>query len=100
MSTVTFANTRFQFVLPTSVKVLLQRAWAPADPAVHVLDKGATTWVVRPLGCTVSCETGTLWLTFDNDAGDVILEAGQSHRCTQAAKLSIHALAAARLSVA
>jgi hypothetical protein len=30
----------------------------------------------------------------------VILDAGQSHHCTKASKLAIHALAAARVSVA
>lgn len=96
--------TRFQFTLPAGLLVALQRAFAPAvsgaATGVHGLDKGCTLWIARPLGRSVTCETGTLWLTFDNEADDVILEAGQSHRCAKAAKLSIHAMAAARVSVA
>jgi hypothetical protein len=102
MNTATFAATatRFQFTLSSSLLVALQRAMAPAASGVHGLDKGATTWIARPLGRTVTCEAGTLWLTFDNESADVILEAGQSHRCAKASKLAIHALAAARVSVA
>ena len=73
---------------------------APVGPDTRVLEKGATTWISQPLGRTVSCETGTLWLTFDNEALDVILEAGQSHRCAKASRLAIHALAADRITVA
>lgn len=99
MNTVTFAAARFPFALPASLVALLKRAMAPADPLVQVLDQGATTWITRPLGCTVTCETGTLWLAFDGEATDVILEAGQSHRCTKASKLSVHAMSDACVTV-
>jgi hypothetical protein len=101
MNTASLAATaaRFHFTLPAALLAVLQRAAAPAAPVVRVLDQGATTWIARPLGRTVTCETGTLWLTFDNESQDVILEAGQSHRCAKASKLAIHALSAARLSV-
>ena len=36
---------------------------------------------------------GTVWLTHDGQAKDVILEAGQSHCCDSNARLGIHALA-------
>ena len=97
MNTATHAA-RFHFTLPTAVLAVLQRAFA--DPVTDSsLEKNATTWIARPLGRTVTCETGTLWLTFDNEPADVILEAGQSHRCASASKLAIHALSAARVSV-
>ena len=92
------AATRFHIGLPSGLARLLQRA--VAAPAARQLDKNATAWVARPLGRTIACEAGTLWLTFDNEPVDVILEAGQSHRCAKASKLAIHALAAARFSVA
>ena len=100
MNTATFAAaaTRFPFTLPQGLLALLQRT-VPA-PAARRLEAKATLWVARPLGRTVTCETGTLWLTFDNEPQDVVLEAGQSHRCDKASKLAIHALAAARLTVA
>jgi hypothetical protein len=102
MNTATFAATaaRFHFTLPASLLAMLQRAVAPAAPVTCALDKGATTWITHPLGRSITCETGTLWLTFDNESADVILEAGQSHRCVKASKLAVHALAAARVSVA
>ena len=104
MNTATLAATRLHFTLPAGLLALLQHAVAaPAAPAAlagRQLAKNATTWIARPLGRTVTCETGTLWLTFDNESLDVILEAGQSHRCAKGSKLAIHALATARLSVA
>ena len=106
MNTVTLAAnaataaTRFHVTLPAGLLALLQRVFAaPATPAALQLAANATTWITRPLGRIVTCETGTLWLAFDNEPADVILEAGQSHRCAKASKLSIHALAAARVSV-
>lgn len=97
MNTATLAA-RFHFTLPAAVLAVLQRALA--DPVTdRSLEKNATTWIARPLGRTINCETGTLWLTFDNETTDVILEAGQSHRCASASKLAIHALSAARVSV-
>lgn len=102
MNTVTLAataaTTRFHDMLPAGLLALLQRA--VAAPAARQLDANATTWITHPLGRTVTCETGTLWLTFDNEPVDVILEAGQSHRCAKASKLGIHALSGARMSVA
>jgi hypothetical protein len=104
MNTVTFAVTsasRFHVNLRAGLLAPLQRVFAaPATSAALRLDANATTWIARPLGRTVTCETGTLWLTFDNETDDVLMEAVQSHRCAKASKLAIHALAAARVSVA
>ena len=97
------AAARFHFTLPPGLLALLTRAAATSAPAQSVvweLDAGANTWIVQPLGRTITCEAGTLWLTFDNEPQDVILEAGQSHRCAKGSKLLIHALASARLSLA
>jgi hypothetical protein len=93
------ATARFHFTRPITLLAVLQRAVA-APAAARPLERNATTWIARPLGRTVTCETGTLWLTFDNEPTDVILEAGQSHCCAKASKLAIHALSAARISVA
>jgi hypothetical protein len=78
MNTATFAHAaapRFHLGLPSGLLRLLQRA--VAAPAARQLEKNATAWVARPLGRTITCESGTLWLTFDNEPVDVILEAGQ-----------------------
>lgn len=96
----TASATRFPFTLPSRLLAVLRRFVAPTASGVQALDKSATAWIARPLGRTVTCETGTLWLAFDHEPVDIILEAGQSHRCTKASRLSIHALTAARMSVA
>jgi hypothetical protein len=102
MNTATIARTaaaRLPLGLPASWLQWVGRALAPAAPEAARLDKNATLWMARPQGRTVTCESGTLWLTFDNEPVDVILEAGESHRCTKGSRLAIHALATARLSV-
>jgi hypothetical protein len=94
------------FAVSARLAVWLQRigaAWAaPAQARIDLrqIDAGATTWVARPRGCVVRCQAGTLWLAFDGEPQDVILEAGESFRCTSASRLSIHAMTAAAVSVA
>lgn len=74
-------------------------ALLPARAALRGLARGATVWVDRPRGRLVRCVAGTLWLTFDGEPQDVILEAGDSHRCTCASRLGIHAMQAGRMAV-
>ena len=63
------------------------------------LARGARHWVRQPLGRTVTCEAGTLWLTFDHALPDIVLEAGESHRCALNTALLVYALEAARVRV-
>lgn len=55
--------------------------------------------VLRPLGREVHCDSGSLWLTFDGDSRDVILVAGQAHRCDRDTRLIVQALDEARLRI-
>jgi hypothetical protein len=48
--------------------------------------------VERPLGQTVRCVEGCVWLTFDGDSRDVVLEAGSEHRCDRNARLLVQAI--------
>jgi hypothetical protein len=63
----------------------------PIESAVS-LKQGATTWIARPLGGRVTCESGTLWLCFDGEQLDIVLEPGEAHQCAKSSALSIHAL--------
>lgn len=56
------------------------------------LERGVTVWILKPHGRRITCEAGALWLTFDGEPVDVILEAGQSHLCAKTSKLLIHPL--------
>jgi hypothetical protein len=67
------------------------RSAQPVESTVS-LNQGATTWVVNPLGRRVTCESGTLWLCFDGEPLDIVLEPGESHLCAQRSALSIHAI--------
>jgi hypothetical protein len=60
-----------------------------------VLKCHQTLWIARPLGLFVRCDRGTLWLVFDGDPEDVVLEPGKELVCRRVAKLSIHAMTSA-----
>lgn len=92
-----------QTLRPGTLVTLLARLASPM-PAKHVpamtplaLGRAATRWLRRPRGWVVDCEAGTLWLTHDGEPRDIVLEAGQSHRCDHDGRLAIHALDDARL---
>lgn len=76
---------------------LLERVGTAQATVVLPLARGSTHWVRRPLGREIHCEAGTIWLAYDGEPQDIILESGQSHRCRCASPLSIHALANSRL---
>jgi len=48
-------------------------------------------------GLTITCLRGAIWLTHDGDPKDVVLEAGQSHTVTRAARLIAQGLEDAEL---
>ena len=64
------------------------------------VDAGRTLWIARPLGRDVTCERGTLWLAFDGQQRDIILDAGQSFHGDCQSRLSIHALSDSTVCVA
>jgi hypothetical protein len=68
---------------------------------VRRLPRDAVLRVERPLGRTVRCIDGSLWITFDGDRRDVIVNAGGEHRCERGTMLMIQALgASAELRIA
>jgi len=76
---------------------LVRRFFEPGRDAQPIestvsLNQGATTWLVKPLGRRLTCERGALWLCFDGEPLDIVLEPGQTHLCTERSALSIHAL--------
>jgi hypothetical protein len=93
------ATTHAASPLFTWLRSRLDGAAAPRSMPATRLERGATAWIARPLGRTVRCESGALWLTFDGEPEDVILEAGASHVCTKAGRLSVHAMAAAQYTL-
>lgn len=71
---------------------LTPRAAASDAPEQH-LSEHSVMRVQRPLGQTVECLDGTLWMTQDRDCRDVILFAGCRHRCDRDTALIVQALA-------
>lgn len=64
----------------------------PARGAAQSLPKGATLVLRRPLGCTVECERGSLWITFDGEPDDIVLDAGERHVAERRSRMLVHAL--------
>lgn len=64
------------------------------------LNPGATTWVFKPFGRRVTCESGVLWLCFDGEPLDIVLEPGETHLCAKRSALSIHALSPSMVRLA
>ena len=74
-----------RFVFPASTRPAL------ALPRRSCLDLG------NAQGLTITCVRGSIWLTHDGDPKDVVLEAGQSHTVTRAARLIAQGLEDAEL---
>jgi len=56
------------------------------------IQKRSTLKIAKPLGRTVTCLTGTVWVTVDCDCRDHVLEAGQSFAPTTDKLMMVHAL--------
>lgn len=94
------------FVAPPQDLWAAARAWArefvrrviepgrDAHPIASTvsLKQGVTTWLVKPLGRRVTCESGLLWLCFDAEPLDIVLQPGETHLCAKGSAMSIHAL--------
>lgn len=72
-------------------------ATMPGPRSRWTVARGQSVCVPSPLGQCVACEAGTLWLTFDGDRRDIVLEAGERHVCDTDARLIVHALSAGAL---
>lgn len=87
--------------LAARVRVLVSHAEDARAPQALALalERNAIHPIDRPLGRTITCESGALWLTFDNTLCDVVLEAGESQHCATDNRLLIQALQGARVRV-
>lgn len=70
----------------------IRRAAEPPGVQSYPLVATHTWWLTQPRGRTVYCERGRLWLTFDGECVDIVLEAGQAHHCRSNARLGVHAM--------
>jgi hypothetical protein len=65
----------------------------PARARRHVaMTKAAILTVERPLGASVSCLRGSLWITHDGEPKDIVLEAGASYESDRATRMLVYAL--------
>jgi hypothetical protein len=106
-------TTAVSILAPVGPKALLDIGWQLVDAlraaaaarlapprramAAHRLDRGATLRVARPAGVVVVCLAGTLWITHDGAAEDIVLEAGERHLARNPGRMLVHAMDTARV---
>ena len=56
--------------------------------------------VTDAAGVQITCRQGSLWLTLDGDARDIVIDTGESFTATEHRRALIYALAPSDLSVA
>lgn len=90
------AATAVQMFLPQ----LRTRRATGVRPSAHEVTALARHQVVersRPIGVMVHCISGCLWLTHDGDCRDIVLHAGESHKCDRRERLLVQGLEDSRL---
>ena len=89
--------------LPRSLATLFGQSDGarPTERALTLqLAKGQAKSFANPRGLQFTCTVGSLWLTIAGEPQDVILEAGESFRCTASAHLVATAFESSSLDVA
>lgn len=79
------------FPLASTLRALFSPRAQRAFPTVQMRKRQVVTLGKLP-GRTVRCTAGTIWLTHDGDAKDVVLCAGETHVCTSSARVLVQAL--------
>ena len=86
-------RTALQWPLRFARTRAVARRLAPA--AAHPsssLERAQILWLDAAVGLEVNCRSGALWLTYDGQQRDIVVEQGQTHRCDAAGRLAIYAL--------
>lgn len=82
---------------------LTAREVAPTSPSItqprsaQEIAKNKILEVKQPLGVTIECLEGSVWVTLDGDSRDVVLDAGQSFVVDRNQRTLLQALDAARV---
>ncbi len=66
---------------------------------VQLLDEGQVQEIERPLGLSLWCVQGRLWLKQEGHAGDQVIQAGETFHAVRAGRLTILALSNACFGV-
>jgi hypothetical protein len=72
----------------------------PTTAPVQSIDKGATLVVERPEGMTITCTHGSLWITHDGDAKDLMLAAGDRYTSERTGRMLVYGLESSAAHVA
>lgn len=70
----------------------------PTQASPLFLPKGAISVFSDTAATRIRCETGTVWLTQDNDLRDIVLKAGEQFEPDRSGNVLVYALEAASFS--
>ncbi len=70
-------------------------ATAPAPTRSVALDKRSLFIVEQPMGLSIECTAGALWVTHDHQPEDACIDAGQTHVVRYGSRMILQALEAA-----
>lgn len=66
---------------------------------VGILDKGETLALQSPVGYSIECMEGCVWVTLDGDTRDVVICSGQTYWPDRNSRALVHALDKSQVSV-
>lgn len=69
-------------------------------PREHSLAQGQTLVIDNALGQVVICQSGCVWITYDRQPMDSIVQAGEAHQGCSQSRMLVHAVSDVRLTVA
>jgi hypothetical protein len=76
-----------------------QAPQASACVTAHRLPRGRTLVIDKAMDQIVMCQSGCVWITYDHDPMDRIVEAGEQHRGCSHSRMLVHAVSDVRLTV-
>jgi hypothetical protein len=65
----------------------------------HHLPQGQTLVIADALGQMVVCQSGCVWITYDRDPMDRIIEAGECHQGNSHSRMLVHAVSDVHMTV-
>lgn len=72
---------------------------AGAHRTAHRLPQGQTLVIDKPMDQVVMCQEGCVWITYDHDPLDRIVEAGERHQCRSHGRMLVHAISDVQLTI-
>lgn len=71
----------------------------PTNQPVQTIDKGTIFVVSQPAGKTLTCVSGSVWITHDGDLKDVVISEGDSYTVVRPSRMLVSGLEASSVTL-